>query len=243
MKFQHIYLVLKSQMMKSNFKVKTFILLCFFSFSFIRASGFDGDTLVTTSSGRLKPIKELQVGDEVICYNSSFEQEINYIKGVYSFRVDATMNIATEGNVSMITGLMERFYLPIENQWVCAKNLKEGDCLLNEDLDNITIINVEKHEDQSVMFLIAVDNQHNFLASQGKYLVHNGALGAGVFLGGGAVQAAYWGFTGALTVVCGPAGPAVAGVWIWWTAAPLAVATKTAALAGGIALGVATGPV
>ncbi len=242
---QRIYLMLKLYMTKNSFKAKALVLLCFFSFSFMSASGFDGSTLVTTASGRLKPIKELQVGDEVICYNSNLEPEINHIKGVYSFMVDVTINITTEDNISMTTGLMERFYLPVENQWVCAKDLKQGDCFLNEDLENVAITNVEKCEGQDVMFLITVDNQHNFLASEGKYLVHNGAGGAalGVFLGGGVVQATYWGFTGLLTVVCGPAGPAVAGVWIWWTAAPLAIVTKTAALAGGIALGVATGPV
>ena len=242
---QHIYLMLKLYMTKNSFKAKAFVLLCFFSFSFMSASGFDGSTLVTTASGRLKPIKELQVGDEVICYNINLQPEINFIKGVCAFMVDVTMNITTTDNISMTTGLMERFYLPVENQWVCAKDLKDGDYLLNEDLEYIAITNVEKREGKDIMFLISVDNQHNFLASQGKYLTHNGAIGAalGVFLGGGAVQAVYWGFTGVLTVVCGPAGPAVAGVWIWWTAAPLAVATKTAALAGGIALGVATGPV
>ncbi len=100
-------------MTKNSFKAKAFALLCFFSFSFISASGFDGSTLVTTASGRLKPIKELQVGDEVICYNSDLQPVINHIKGVYAFMVDATMNITTEDNISMTTGLMERFYLPI----------------------------------------------------------------------------------------------------------------------------------
>lgn len=242
---QHVYLMLKLYMTKNSFKVKVFVFLCFFSFSFISASGFDGNTLVTTSSGRLKSIKELQVGDEVISYNKDLQPEINFIKGVFAFMVDATMNITTQDNISMTTGLMERFYLPIENQWVCAKDLKKGDCLLNEDLDFIPITNVEKCEDKGVMYLISVNNQHNFLASQGKYLTHNGAVGAavGVVLGASAVAGAYGGLTFLVGVISGPAAPIIVPIWCLWTAAPASVATKIGGISGGLILGVATGPV
>lgn len=240
---QHNYLTLQFYHIKNIYKAKA--LLCLLSFSLVSASGFDGNTLVTSSSGRLISIKELKVGDEIICYNSNLQPEINLIKGVYVFMVDATMSITTKDNISMNTGLMERFYLPIENQWVCAKDLKEGDYLLNDDLEYIAITSVEKHENKDVMFLVSVDNLHNFLASQGKYLVHNGAVGAavGVVAGATAVQSAYWGFTAVLGAVSGPAAPVVVGVWCFWTAAPLAVATNVGALTCGLALGVATGPV
>jgi hypothetical protein len=242
---QNNYLTLKSHIPKNNLKAISLLALCFLNASFIKASGFDGSTLVTTSSGRLKAIKDLRVGDEVICYNSKLEQETNIIKGVCAFIVDATMTITTTDNISIITGLMERFYLPEENQWVCAKDLKENDSLLNENLDYVAITNVTKNENKDVMFLIYVDNQHNFLASQGKYIVHNGAIGAavGVIAGASAVQGVYWGFTGFLGTISGPAAPVVVGVWCFWTAAPLAVATKVGALTAGITLGTLTGPV
>ncbi|AXK61156.1 Hint domain-containing protein [Candidatus Chromulinivorax destructor] len=238
---QHVYLML----IKNSFKVNAFALLCFLNFTCMNASGFDGNTLVTTSSGRLKSIKELQVGDEVVSYNNNLEPEINPIKGVCAFMVDATMNITTQDNISMTTGLMERFYLPIENQWVCAKDLKKGDCLLNEDLEYIAITNVEMHEGKSIMFLISVDNQHNFLASQGKYLTHNGPIGAaiGVFVGASAVAGAYGGLTCLVGVLSGPAAPVVVPIWCLWTAGPATVATKVGGLAGGLIVGVATGPV
>ncbi len=229
---------------KSGSRYKIFALLFLLNCSSVKASGFDGDTLVTTSSGRLKPIKELQVEDEIICCNSELQPEINRIKGVCSFRVDATMHIVTKDNVTMITGLMERFYLPLENQWVCAKDLKDGDCLLNEDLEYIAITHVEKHEGISVMFLITIDKQHNFLASQGKYLVHNGAIGAaiGVFLGSSLVIGAYGGLTALVGFLSGPASTAIVPIWCAWTAAPLATATKVGALVGGLAGGMITGP-
>lgn len=75
-----------------------------------------------------------------------------------------------------------------------------------------------------------------------------GGATAGVFAGATIVQSAYWGLTGgiglAATAIGGPiTASAVVGVWCYWTAVPLAIATKTAAVAGGIAGAVATGPV
>ncbi len=225
---------------------KTFNKISFFSVSlFMSASAFDGGTLITTSSGRLKSIQELKVGDEVICYNSNLQPETNLIKGLYAFSVDSKMNITTADNITITTSLMERFYLPVENQWVCAKDLKEGDRLLNENLEQVAITLVEQLNDKGVLFLLSVDNQHNFLASQGKYLVHNGALGAtmGCFLGVSAVQVTYGLLTTAVVTISGPAAPVVLPMWTFWTAAPLAAATNVAGVAGGLALGVATGPV
>lgn len=241
----HNYLAHRLCQTKNSLKINAAILLYFLSFSLINASGFDGNTLVTNSSGRLIAIKELKVGDEVICYNSNFEPETNLITGIYSFRVDSTMNIVTKENISINTGLMERFYLPVENQWVCAKNLKEGDFLLNDDFECIAITHVQKHENKDVMFLISIENQHNFLASQGKYLVHNGAVGAaiGVVAGSSLVVGGYGGLTAIVGAISGPAAPVVLPIWAFWTAAPAAVAIKVGGLIGGLALGAATGPI
>lgn len=175
----------------------------------------------------------------------SLEVEVNHIKDVYAFMVDVTMDITIADNITVATGLMERFYLPIENQWVCAKDLKEGDFFLNEDLEKIAITHMEMHEGAKVMFLISVDNHHNFLASQGKYLVHNGPVGAaiGVTVGASVVAGAYGGLTFLVGVVSGPAAPVVVPIWCLWTAGPAGVATKVGGLVGGLIGGVATGPV
>lgn len=241
----HNYLMLTLRQTKNSLKSNVAILLYFLSFSLVNASGFDENTLVTNSSGRLIAIKELKVGDEVICYNSNFQPETNLITGVYAFRVDATINVVTKENVSIKTGLMERFYLPAENQWVCAKDLKEGDFLLNDDFECIAITHVQKYENKDVMFLISIDNQHNFLASQGKYLVHNGAVGAavGVVAGASLVAGGYGGLTALVGAISGPAAPVVLPIWGLWTAAPAAVAIKVGGLVGGLALGTATGPI
>ncbi len=242
---QNIYCVLKLSTMKNSFNAQIFTLLYLLGFSFLSASGFDGNTLITTSSGRLKPIKELQVGDAVISYNSNLQPEINLIKAICAFMVDATMSITTQENVSMTTGLMEPFYLPVENQWVYAKDLRAGDCLLSVDLGPVAITKVEKREGIDVMFLIMVDNQHNFVVSQGKYLAHNGAIGAavGVVVGSSAVYAVYGGLTWVVTTVSGPVAPATLAVWHGWTAGPVVVLAHKGALIGGLIGATLTGPV
>lgn len=216
---------------------KYFKTISFFSISLcISASAFDGGTLITTSSGRLKAIKELQVGDEVVCYNNNLEQEVSFIKGTYAFRVDCTIKITTADNVTITTSLIERFYLPAENQWVCAKNLKEGDYLLNEDMEQVAITNVEECLGKDVMYLITVDNQHNFLASGGKYLVHNGPIAGAI--GYWATKTLCYG-TGvaALTTVTVATGGTVGAAVGALTTAAAAGATTSAAIAGGAIAG------
>ena len=95
------------------------------------------------------------------------------------------------------------------------------------------------------MFLITIDNQHNFLASQGKYLVHNGPIGAaiGVVVGTSLVAGVYGGLTLLVTVISGPAAFVVLPIWGVWTAVPLTTATHIGGIAGGLIGGVATGPI
>ena len=86
-----------------------------FSFSLLQAVGFDSNTTITTSSGRLKPIKELKVGDEVVCYNKNLLPESSAIKGIFEITEDSGIEITTEEQVILNTSKTERFFLPKEN--------------------------------------------------------------------------------------------------------------------------------
>jgi hypothetical protein len=96
------------------------------------------------------------------------------------------------------------------------------------------------HESKSIMYFISVENQHIFLASQGKYLTHNGALGAtiGCYLGASTIVLAYTGVSGLLTVITGPAAPAIMPLWYHFTAVPLGVAITVGTISGGIIGGI-----
>lgn len=199
------------------------IMLCLFSFSLTYSIGFDGNTLVTMSSGRTKPISEIKINDEVICYNKNIQRESSIVKGICTFTVETTIEITTQDDISVFVSNIEQFFLPKEGAWVFTKDLKIGDCLLNDDLEAITIVKIDYHNEPREMFAITVDKLHNFLASEGKYLVHNGPLAA---------WQAYWATKVALY---GALGVAVTGTVI--TTGGAVVATASAYAAGTATIG------
>ena len=228
-------------------KILTFF--CLINLSTIYATGFDGETTIMTSSGRLKPIKELKVDDEVICYNNEFQQTISKIKGIYAYIADSSIEITTQDNIILSVSTTERFFLPKEGQWVCAKDLKVGNFLLNENLDVIAITNIAHNNQPKEMFIVTVDKYHNFLASQGKYIVHNG--NGGGYVGFWAAKfTVYFVCHGTIAVVAGgvglvsgPAGFVVGQALESTLAAPIETLSNLAGLAGGISGAVFTGPV
>lgn len=204
--------------------------LCAFSFALVQAVGFDGNTLVTTASGRLKPIKEVSIGDRVVCYDKNLEQVHSTVKGIGAFTVDSTVHIITQDNVEVVVSGLERFFLPKEGAWVCAQDLKIGDCFLNDDLECVAIASVQQSDEPREMYAITVDKLHNFLASEGRYLVHNGPLAA---------WQAYWATKIALY---GAIGVTITGTMVVAGGA-IAAAGAAGATTGTVATGLACGVV
>jgi hypothetical protein len=218
-------------------------IFCFINFSSLYGNGFDGDTTIATPSGRFIPIKKLKVGDEVICYNKDLLPASSQVKGICTSTVDSIIEITMQDNIVLVASINERFFLPKENQWVYAKDIKKGHCFLNENLEAIPVIKVEKHYGLKKVFIITVDKYHNFLASSGKYLVHNGAGGAafGALLGKILVYVTVGGIVALANII--PGGGLVAGAIVAALATPIEVTSNVAAVAGGIFLGTLTGPV
>ncbi len=226
------------------------IALSCLSISLVQASGFDGTTLVTTSSGRLKPIRELSVGDQVLSHGNDFNEKVSNIKGITAFIADSTIRVTTEDGISLVCSALEKFFVLQDQSWICAKDLRTGDCILNEDLDAIRISNVTVNNQKQILYVITLDETHNFMASEGKYIVHNGAAGAAVGVAVGsagtwvAFEGVYFGIGAAVGTVTGPAGAYIARTAVKTVCAPVQYAAmKTVGLACGVALGVATGPV
>lgn len=224
--------------------------LCFLSISLAQAAGFEGSTLVTTSSGKLKPIKELSIGDEIISHDYSFREEVARVKGVAAFLSESTVEVTTQNGINLICSPLERFFVVQEQCWICAKDLEIGHFILDEDLDAIAVSSVEIKNNKQILYFINLDANHNFMASEGRFIVHNGPIGAaaGVAVGTAgtwvAFESAYFGVGAAVGMVAGPWGAYVARTAVKTVCAPVQYATmKTVGLACGIAVGVATGPV
>ena len=202
-------------------KIITLFTYCIFSFSLAHAIGFDYNTTITTSNGKIKPIRKLRVGDEVICYNEHLQPQSSTVKGIFEITTDAGIQIITEEDVIIHTSNTEQFFLPQKKLWVCAQHLKDGDYLLNINLEEIRITQVTQQYGDRKFFVIAIDTYHNFLASNGQYLVHNGPLAA---------WQAYWATKVGLYALLGGAVAATAA------AGGTAAIAAHAAYAGGAAL-------
>jgi hypothetical protein len=226
-------------------KAPLLYIVCLINSFFLYGNGFDGDTAVTISNGRLIPIKELKIGDEVICYNKDFERELGKVKCICSLAVESTMSITTQDNVILITSMEERFFLPQKNQWVCAKDINEGECILNNKLTAIPVIQVKQQHGKREVFIVTIDKYHNFLASNGQYLVHNGVTGAlaGFWMGKFLTHLIAHTVILVIASLTGPAAPAVLTALEATLVVPLETASNIIGLSTGIVGSVATGPV
>jgi hypothetical protein len=175
-------------------KIVTLFTYCILSFSLAHAIGFDCNTTITTSDGTIKPIRKLSVGDEVICYNEHLQPQSSTVRGIFEITTDAGIEVITEEDVIIHTSNTEQFFLPQHKLWVCAQNLKDGDYLLNINLEEVRITKVTQQYGERKFFVIAIDTYHNFLASNGQYLVHNGPWAA---------WQAYWTTKVGLYALCG----------------------------------------
>lgn len=112
---------------------------------------------------------------------------------------------------------------------------------VDKDLRNISPEKLQKFLGKGYLSLQKLGNDEYTVKAKVRGL-GGGAGGAtvGTIVGASVVQGAYWGFTAAIGSV---GGPMAAGIWCYWTSGALVVATHTAAVAGGLAGAVITGPI
>ena len=198
--------------------------------------------MVDTPEG-LKEINSLKVGDKILCCNPNLQYEEGEITSIEEIEVPSAVEITTTDGLTIIAAADQKFF--VTHKWVQANQLTLEDILLKRDNTFVGITSIRHLQTPTTLLFITIDKNPTYWAAENGVLVHNGAIGAavGTILGATAVQGIYWGFTGVLTWLSGPAAPVVVGVWCYWTTAPLVVATHTAALATGLTFAVATGPV
>lgn len=140
----------------------------------ITGEGFSAGTLVKTSYGYV-PIEELQVDDQVVCYNfkgECVEQPVlNTIKqtasGYYKLSIDDTViTVASD----------HKFYLPQENDWIETRYLTTEHVLLKSCNQTVQINDIEFVEEPVELYDITVKSYHNFCVSQEEILAHNLAI-------------------------------------------------------------------
>lgn len=156
------------------FFVRTFLLLFFiFCTESTHPEGFHGNTEVEASQGGLKKIKDLRVGDEVVCYNKEMNPRSEMVTAIEEEEEESMVEIITFDGTCIITSKKSKIYLPLKKKWVKVKKLKRGDRLLKNGKEETEISSIEEKWKPTKFYKITVDNNHNFLITKNGILVHN----------------------------------------------------------------------
>ena len=153
---------------------KTSILLSFVAFLtiFFAQAGFVKGTVVKTASGFV-PIDELNIGDEVYCFDMhSDELLLRTITDVSRHEVSYLLYIQTNGT-HIIVDAQQPFYLPVEEAWCYAEDLQLSMVLLSCDQQRILVQNVNEVCINALVYDITVDELHNFCVTIDGIVVHN----------------------------------------------------------------------
>jgi len=155
---------------------------------------FVAGTEVELENGEVKVIEDIQIGDLVLTYNESTnQQEVNKVSGVFSpnhndlvkyYLSNGTTLTSTYDHPYYVNGLELASFSPsltterykLEKEVV---QIKEGDVVNLSDLSSSTIEKIEVIVDSELTktYIITVENNHNFYAN--KVLVHNKCFVAG----------------------------------------------------------------
>ncbi len=134
--------------------------------------GFLAGTLVHTPQG-CRRIEQIQEGDLVTVYNFKRERFVSR-KVVKPFSWHASSHLVLLVNDEFIgTGFEHKFYVPEQDDWVAARNLKAGDYLFIQSgkLAKIdAILRVQKHVD---LHTLIIEKKLNFLVGAQGILAHN----------------------------------------------------------------------
>jgi hypothetical protein len=130
-------------------------------------------TLVKTENG-LIPIEQIQIGDYVYTYDGKYN-EIVLKEVVNTMRKEAEKIISIKINKDVIIETTENHPFYVKNTgWVEAKQLREGDKLLNYNEEYLEIQELkETYYFGKVVYNLQLDENHNFFVSDLWILVHN----------------------------------------------------------------------
>ena len=152
---------------------------------------FIAGTLVLTKEG-LKPIEEIEVGDEVLAYDEETgEQAYKPVTRLFRNTTEEWYHIRVNGEEIVCTGGHPFYVLNAENdrnivnfegvkasgigKWICAMELKVSDKVLLSDGSRGVIeqIEIQKLDFAETTYNFEVADFHTYYVSDNKVLVHN----------------------------------------------------------------------
>jgi len=176
-------------------------------FQSIVHGGFAAHTSVTLPMGGFIAIKDIQVGDKVLCRDEKNGYISQEVIAIQSHQVHDCVCVILD-NAHIITAHNQKFYLSDHKRWKIAGYLQPGDRLLGKLGQTVLVKYVLKIPRSVKLYDFTVKEYHNFLVSKHGIVAHNFipavAVGVSIAFGSGAVELA--GITigiGALTLGLG----------------------------------------
>jgi hypothetical protein len=141
---------------------------------------FDGQTLVAMADGRTEPIKDIQIGDEVLATDPSTGKTT--VRQVTALHLNEDTDLAdlavitADGSAAILhTTQHHLFWDDTRGTWIEAINLQPGDRLHTLDGQTETITAVRPTTRPHPMYNLTVDTDHTYYVVAGTtpVLVHN----------------------------------------------------------------------
>ena len=206
-------------------------------------AGVSADTIVQTQDGP-KSLKIMKVGDKLLCVNmETLSCEESFIRSIEEVETSEVVQITMDDGVTINVAADQKLF--VVHKWVEAKSLSLEDVLLKQNKTMVRVSGIRYLKEKTVLRFIMVDKNHNYFAAENGVLVHNGAGGAaaGVWLGASFAAGIYGVTVGLVTIMAGPAAPAIVPIYCLWTAPIAKAGIICCGAAGGVGLAVATGPI
>ena len=156
----------------------------------MQAEGFLTGTLVKTKNSFL-PIEQLQINDEVVCFDLVNSYTIRPILYITTEIIDSYIQININGtNLNLAPG--QKVYLAEEKQWIEAQQLTTNQILLAYNMQQVSIDSIALINETVQVYKVTVTEYHTFCVSSVGIIAHNFfpliALGIGFAFGTGAVE-------------------------------------------------------
>ncbi|GGV89729.1 hypothetical protein GCM10015535_44210 [Streptomyces gelaticus] len=153
-------------------------------------NSFTSDTTVLLADGTRKPIKDVQIGDEVLATDPETGESgprpvTALIKGTGDKQlVDITLDTGASHSLTATDG--HPFWVPALNRWIEADELTAGQWLQTSSGTWVQITAVTRRTTSTTVYNLTVADFHTYYALAGEtpVLVHNAGCGVGGALKG-----------------------------------------------------------
>lgn len=145
---------------------------------------FTGDTNVLMADGTQKPIKDVEVGDEVLASDPETGARSSRKVTALTVHQDTVLDLVVEDGSRVTTTEDHPFWNATDGEWERADQLDPGDVLLTADGSLIRVVGLDPTAQRTATahnLTVATIHTYYVLASDTPVLVHN--CGSGIALG------------------------------------------------------------